>query len=382
MTTYVSATEAARMLGVSKPTLYAYVSRGIVGRQASTDGRTSLYARDEVERLAQRRRRRAEPVPPTIDVQIASAITVVDEARLTYRHHDVAELVGRCSFEQVTELLLTGELPPAAPAWRLDRAALGHVRAALDAGHVGDPIARLAMAATVLSQRHGADTAADAGRRMLALAPSVLGGPERGSIAQRLTRTWARRPTPAVDDAVSAALVVLADHELATSTLAVRVACSVRADPYAAIATGLLVAGGPLHGGASSMVALMLAEAARDGSAAAVGGRLARGERLPGFGHAVYRNGDPRVAPLLGMVRRIPDRLDRLAVVDDVLAEAGKRIVRRANVDYALGALMFVADLPPTAPILGVARIAGWAAHYQEELGERPVRYRGLSARR
>ena len=92
MTTYVSASEAARMLGVSKPTLYAYVSRGIVGRRTAADGRTSLYAREEVERLAARSRTRADRATPTIDVQIASAITEVQDEGVTYRGHDAAEL--------------------------------------------------------------------------------------------------------------------------------------------------------------------------------------------------------------------------------------------------------------------------------------------------
>ena len=93
MATYVGATEAARVLGVERATLYAYVSRGVLNRRTAVDGRTSLYALDELEALAQRSRR---PPPaadrPTIDVQIVSSITVLDEAGPSYRGHDVAEL--------------------------------------------------------------------------------------------------------------------------------------------------------------------------------------------------------------------------------------------------------------------------------------------------
>ena len=78
MTTHVGATEAARLLGVTKPTLYAYVSRGVIGRRLSPDGRTSLYARDEIEWLRSRSNRR-QAEPPTIDVTVASEITSLDD---------------------------------------------------------------------------------------------------------------------------------------------------------------------------------------------------------------------------------------------------------------------------------------------------------------
>src|SRR5215207_5266768 len=104
MTTFVSASEAARLLGVTKPTLYAYVSRGIVDRRTAADGRTSLYARDEVEQLAGRRRGGRHD-HATIDVEIASAITDVQDEGVSYRGHDAALLAKSVSFEQAAELL-------------------------------------------------------------------------------------------------------------------------------------------------------------------------------------------------------------------------------------------------------------------------------------
>jgi citrate synthase len=109
---------------------------------------------------------------------------------------------------------------------------------------------------------------------------------------------------------------------------------------------------------------------------------LSGGRRLPGFGHSVYRRGDPRFEPLLAAVRAVPAPPERIGVVDAVIAEAGRSIGHLPNIDLALGALIHVARLPVDAPIFGVARIAGWAAHYDEELGERPVRFRGLSRER
>jgi citrate synthase len=202
----------------------------------------------------------------------------------------------------------------------------------------------------------------------------------RGTVAGRLARAWVRRPSPELVAAIDRALALLADHELATSTLAVRVAASVRASPAAAIVAGLGVVSGPLHGGASRAAAELFQEAAT--STAAVHRRLEAGERLPGFGHSVYRTGDPRFAPLLDAVRAIPVDPDRLAVVDAVIGQAGREIGHLPNVDLALGALYFVGGLPHDAPVFAIARIAGWTAHYVEELGERPVRFRGLSRER
>ncbi len=244
------------------------------------------------------------------------------------------------------------------------------------------PVRALSLTALALGNVDGSRGAAATARRLLVLAPSVLGGPQRGGIAERLARAWHPRPGPELVDAISGALVLLADHELATSTLAVRVAASVRASPAEAIATGLNVISGPLHGAAGQAVAELFAAASADGPVEAVQGYLRDGRRLPGFGHTVYRRGDPRFEPLLAAVRRIPDPAGRLDVVDGVLAEAGRSIGHLPNIDLALGALYHVAELPADSPVFAIARTAGWAAHYDEELGERPVRFRGLSRER
>ncbi len=381
MTTYVSANEAARMLGVTKPTLYAYVSRGIVGRSTAADGRTSLYAREEIQRLAGRARTRRDSAPATIDVQISSAVTELQDEGVNYRGRDAVELARTCNFEQVAELLWTGELGEHGSTWPVERAGLARCREVLDAAGAEGAIVRLTLAATTLSANAGDDDAATAARRLLAIAPSLLGGPLTGDLATRMAAAYRKRPSPELVAAISRALVLLADHELATSTLAVRVACSVRADPYAAITAGLCVVGGPLHGTASTTAAELLDEARRDGPLAAVDRVLASGQRLPGFGHSVYRRGDPRLAPLLESVRTLPDPERRMHVVDELLVEAGRRLGQLPNVDLGLGALSFVAGLPRDASLFAVARIAGWAAHYEEERSERPVRYRGITTR-
>ena len=207
--------------------------------------------------------------------------------------------------------------------------------------------------------------------------------PAASGIAARL---WPRlcpyEPSPGLLDALRAALVLLADHELAASTLAARVAASVRADPYAVVATGLGAVGGALHGGASLGAETMLA-AAQDAVAAprVVGELLRRGERVPGFGHFVYRGGDPRAGLLLALVRSAVPASPRLAVVDAVLAEMHRRALPEPNIDFALAVLATCAGMIRGAGevIFAVARTAGWLAHALEEYtASTPLRPRAV----
>jgi citrate synthase len=382
VSTSIGASDAARLLGVSKSTLYAYVSRGIVTRRTAVDGRTSLYSRDEIDHLRQRSRQRPVSERPSIDVQITSSITELHDDGVRYRGHDVAGLATTTSFERTAELLWTNRLPEDEPRWPVDKELLAICKRAVDAVGSDDPLTALTLTATVLAAHSPTLDAAAAARHMLAIVPSVLGGSLRGDTATRLTGCWIKNPSPEFVAAVTQALVLLADHELATSTLAVRVACSVRTDPYSAFAVGLSVMRGALHGAASRDVTALFDEAAEVGASAAVNAYLRRRDRLPGFGHSVYRNGDPRFAPLLECVSRIPVTNDRIEIVDDVLGAAGRQLGLHPNVDFALGALTFVAEIPPDVPLFAIARIAGWAAHYAEELDERPVRFRGLSRTR
>jgi citrate synthase len=391
MSTFVGAGEAARMLGVTRATLYAYVSRGIIGRRTAVDGRTSLFALDDVERLASRSRRRPAVPRPSVDVQITSSITVLDEDGLTYRGHQVAELAVSATFEQVAELLWTGDLPAAAPVWPGPTADDVDVcRAVLDAYQPGlDPLGQLVAISTALGARHPGDSPAAAARRLIthaSIEPSVSAGPhrhgaetEQDDVAGWIAAVLVDEPDDGLVTALRRSLVVLADHELATSTLAVRLAGSVRTDPYSAYIAGLGVLRGRLHGSAAAEVHDFLTECASDGPTRAVDRRLDAGRRIPGLGHTIYRGRDPRFDILIDAVHQLPDRHRRLEVVDELMLDVGRRIAVRPNVDLALGALTFVEGLPRDLPLFAIARIAGWAAHLAEELGAAPLRYRGMA---
>jgi len=183
-------------------------------------------------------------------------------------------------------------------------------------------------------------------------------------------------------DVLSVALVLLADHELAASTLAARVAASMRADPYAVVATGLGAMGGALHGGAALGAELMLGSAAEPADVPrVVGDLLRRGERLPGFGHFVYKGGDPRANLLLEVVTDFAADSARLAVASAVTAEVRRRALPEPNIEFALAVLGDVAGMIRGAgeAIFAIARTAGWLAHALEEYERNiPIRPRSV----
>ncbi|TDD37166.1 hypothetical protein E1286_37575 [Nonomuraea terrae] len=385
---WIDAATASERLGVKPATLYAYVSRGVLRRRHGDDGRRSLFSAEEVERLARRGRPRNRPP----ELVIESSVTALGVDRPYYRGIDALELARMSPFEPVADWLWTARRPPPTGAvtgaagerpegWRCEPEAL---RAAVAAqrGLPDDllPLDRLQVVTTVLGAsdtlRHQLDPASVAatGRRLIAglvdaLPP--LGEPQDESIAARLWSRLCPRPaTPGLLAALRGALVLLADHELAASTLAARVAASAKADPYAVVLTGLGVLGGPLHGGASYAAERLLGEVVLPGQAArAVAERVRRGERIPGFGHSVYKNGDARGALLLDLIKEAAPGHERIAAADALLAEMRRRRLPDRNIDFALAALVAVSGMVPGAgeAVFAVARTAGWLAHAMEE---------------
>ena len=392
MADYLTAAEAARRLGVKPATLYAYVSRGVLSRVRAPDGRTSLFGAEEVEQLA----RRGRPRRPAgvADITVESAITEITGDSLRFRGLDATRLAVSRTFEEVAELLWTGEFPSERAPWRARPAALAAARAAQAALPAGTlPLERLqvivpAMAATdPLRLQLDRPAVIAAGRNIIAgmvdCLPGAVTSAEGEAVAGRL---WSRlcncRPAPGLMRALSAALVLLADHELAASTLAARAAASVRADPYAVVGTGLGAVSGALHGGASlGAETLMAAASGPEDVPRVVAELLRRGEKVPGFGHFVYRGGDPRAILLLDLVRRAAPKSGQLAVADAVFAEVRHKSLPEPNIDFAIATLVRVAGMVRGAgeAIFAVARTAGWIAHALEAYsGPGPLRPRAV----
>jgi|GEM_PF-11525 len=415
---WINAADAAQRLGVKQATLYAYVSRGMLARRRGEDGRSSLFEADEVARLVERGQR-GEPrrAAGTADFVIESELTEVADGRLRYRGLEVTKLALWRPFEEVAAWLWTGGLGHSGLGhdgpWQATPEAVAAgagAQAALPEGTL--PLERLrvivpAMAATDPLRLHLDPPAViAAGRTIIAGmidclpdpgSPAQNGSPARlaeGGIAGRFWyKICPRRPDPGLLGALRAAMALLADHELAASTFAARMAASVRADPYAVVATGLGALGGglnanPRHGGASLGAETMLAAAREPADAVrVVGDLLRRGERIPGFGDFHHggrgadqgHQADPRAQALLDLIRKAAPRSARYAVAEAVLAETGRRSLPEPTVDFALATLTSVAGMIPGAgeAVFAVARAAGWIAHALEEYAKNaPLRPR------
>jgi citrate synthase len=388
----MTAAEAAHRLGVKQATLYAYVSRGVLTRARAEDGRGSLFDADEVERLALRGRPRRPA--GAADITVESRITEITADRLRYRGHDAIELAGNRPLEDVAELLWTGQLPvEPTPNWQASHTALTAGQSAQAVlPDAALPLERFQVIVPTMAATDPLRLQLDpvavlaAGRGIVAGMVDCLPPQAARTGLSVASRLWSRlcdsRPSPGLLRCMSAALVLLADHELAASTLAARAAASVRADPYAVVATGLGAVGGALHGGSSLGAEALLAGA--HGSPGevprVVGELLRRGERVPGFGHFVYKSGDPRAIALLDLVRRAAPKSAQLAVADAVLAEVRRKSLPEPNIDFALATLSRVAGMVTGAAeaIFAVARTTGWIAHALEAYTTAPIRPRAL----
>src|SRR5262245_35922637 len=360
-TDWLTAGEARARLGVQAQTLYAYVSRGLIRSERVPGSRSSRYSRADVERLAARGRRTSGAPGPEIVVD--SALTKLDPAgRLAYRGWDVTDAAQSSSYEAVAEWLWAtddGVQEWVAPKDQLKVAT--RAQAALPADAAIPDRLRVTAAAVgavdpLRNDRRRPQVAAR-GRALIATLIDSL--PLVSSTAARTTGSLAARFWPRLSpltatavrvEALDHAMVLLADHELAASTLAVRVAASTWADPYLLVSAGLAVAGGPLHGGASEAVRALLREVTGGTSGAvAIGARLGDARPVPGFGHAVYEGPDPCAPALIAAVRRTRPPRAVMRAVDDV-----ERLVSgdgdvHPNIDFALGAFAEAHDMVPGA---------------------------------
>ncbi|WP_406487652.1 citrate/2-methylcitrate synthase [Streptomyces phaeochromogenes] len=388
----ISTKQAAELLGVKPETVYAYVSRGQLSSRRSTGGRGSTFDSKEVEALARRNRREpAESSPAAGTLSVRTRITLIDKDRYYFRGVDATELATRHSYEEVAEWLWTGVLRPGV-TFTAPEASVAVARRAVDAlpEHTG-PTDRLRVAAIAaatadplrfdLSEQAVLGTARTLIPTLVdALPPKSHGHRDDSSLARRL---WARLSGREADEAslraLDTALALLVDHDLAASTLAVRVAASARAHTYAAVSAGLGVLEGPLHGAASGLAHRMLLDVLDRGTAApVVADELRAGRRVPGLGHRIYPGEDPRARVLFGLLEDVPRAAPALAAARDVVDTTARHAPLHANVDLALAVLTASSGMHASAgeTIFAVARAAGWIAHVLEEYDEAPLRMR------
>jgi len=378
----LSVEEAAGLLNVRTSTIYAYVSRGILARAPQSKRKQTVFLREDIEALAARSNRAGRT--GTALVPNAADISSIVADTLYYRGREATVLAAESSFERVAEFLWDGRADPRGDtpldaAWTLSEPSVEVSAAEFPAGSL--PVDRLKVAAALagasdpLRYDLAPGSVRRVGRRVLASFACALppvGEPVvGGSLADDF---WCRLTSVPVEARhsrlLSNALVVLADHGPAPSTLAVGAAARVAADPYSVLLTGMGVASGLLHGGSSLAAQTLFGEAGTLARVPAVVGTYLRNSpRIPGFGQPRYRGPDPRARFILERLHEEAFDPERLAIVDAVLDTVRDRRDTDPNIEFALGALCFVYGMSYGAgeAIFVVARTAGWIAHAIEE---------------
>jgi citrate synthase len=386
----LSAREAAEHLGVKLPTLYAYVSRGLLRSLPARAGRARRYLRADLDALRERgpERRSAAGALRWGEPILESAITAMTLEGPAYRGQLAATLaVDGAGFEAVAELLWTGVLPETRPRWEVG-----------DAPEIDGAkplLPKEGPHASVFPVLVAARAAGDAGRfdttpegvlprarslvRLLAAGLALPRAPARAlraarasTIAEVVARALGIDLRPETLAAVDAVLILLADHELNASTFAARVAASTQADVYAVVQAGLATLSGPLHGATSDRVEALFAEVgAPEQAESVVQERARRGERIPGFGHPFYgRSGDARARVLLEIAWSLGRPTPELEIANAVIGAMERASKPPPNVDAAAVALRAALGMPrgAVAGLFAVARTVGWVAHALEQV--------------
>lgn len=344
------------------------------------------------------------------DVSAAdSAISWIDgeAGELRYRGYPIGELAEGAGFEDVACLLWNGELPNRSEAEtlrrdlrtrRMERPDVLELVAGVPlAGHPLDVI-RFIVSSDALANPLTADNGPQANHekslQMTAWFPVAVAAyhrrragrepvaprPDLDTAANFLYMLNGREAAPDVVQMLDTSLILHADHELNASTFAARVTIATQSNLHAAIASALGTLRGPRHGGASERVITMLEEIGSPGRTETwVRDRLARRERIMGFGHRVYRTVDPRSRHLRAMAERVLAGSEHsvwIAILDELADVMAREKNLYPNVDLYAAVVNRALDIDPDfyTSVFAMSRIVGWTAHAIEQLDGRMIR--------
>ncbi|MGF6773202.1 citrate synthase [Paraburkholderia sp. GAS199] len=384
----LTASEAAATLGISVSTLYAYVSRGMLGSSPDAQGRHRVYDAAEVRRLARRKedgKRAGKVAQKVLDWGVPvleSSITLVADGRLLYRGHDAMELARTASLEEVAALLWECDARRIAEAPALPLAAAqwsAWLKLWSDSTPLDRALVLLPAAAAQLPRvwALGRDAQLDnacAVTRLLAAA-LISAAPSNDPLHRQLASAWQVRNRQQAA-LLRAALVACADHELNASTFTVRCITSTGTHLFGAVAGGLAALAGPRHGGETARIAALLDEASRAPDLDHyLANRLARHEHGPygpvlsGFGHPLYPEGDPRARLLMDMLADCAPSRSPLGDVQALARAVRDTTGAEPTVDFALASIERVLALPAGAAftLFAAGRVVGWIAHAMEQ---------------
>jgi citrate synthase len=334
-----------------------------------------------------------------------SSICSVDEAngRLRYRGYDLEELAEKASFEEVVYLLLRGELPSRAALasfteelfrQRSIPPALFELYQTLPCKADPMDILRTSVSLLGILDPDAADRSPEGlhrkALRLTAQIPTLIASSFRirGGMAPLEPKTdlshvqnffamlTGSPPDPWVERAMNVSLILYAEHEFNASTFAARVTASTLSDFHSAITTAIGTLKGPLHGGANERVMEMLLEIGEVSRAEGwVREALSRRQRIPGFGHRVYKKGDSRSPVIQRYSRELGERMGQptwYAISQVIERIMGEEKGLFPNLDFYSASTYYVMGLPIPlyTPIFVMSRVVGWGAHVIEQQGD------------
>ncbi|HEY4844179.1 MAG TPA: citrate synthase [Candidatus Dormibacteraeota bacterium] len=325
------------------------------------------------------------------------------QGKLTYRGIDIHDLARNSSFEETTYLLWFGSLPTKEALHQFSAELASHralptevLTLMKDFPRNAAPMDALRTALSALAfydaQAHDSSREANVAKalRVTAQIATIVAAyeqirrgrepiePDRaGSHAENFLRMlFGAEPDALFVRAMDLALILHADHELNASTFAARVTAATLADMYAAIVAAIGALSGPLHGGANEQVMKMLQKIGEPSRAEAfVREKLETHQKVPGFGHRVYRTEDPRATHLREMSRELGEHIGNLRWYE-ISRKVEEAVMQQkhlyANVDFYSASCYFTMGIPIDmfTPVFAVSRMAGWTAHVLEQYGD------------
>jgi citrate synthase len=322
-----------------------------------------------------------------------------DAGLLSYQGYRIETLAEHATFEEVVYLLWHGRLPTRSELDALKAALVAHralpasVEAFLKSVPQGSPMHVLRTAVSMLALEDPAAndvTVAGAARKAIRLVAQtativtsfdrlrngnsvVPGDPALSFAGNFLYTLTGRKPDEVMERAFDVALVLHAEHELNASTFAARVTAATLSDIYSAVTAAIGALRGPLHGGANEEVIKMLLAAGSSAQALEhVKGMLAAKQKVPGFGHRVYKTLDPRASSLKGMAEELGRRTghqDLYQASRDIEQYVKQAKNLNANVDFYSASTYYSLGIPVDlfTPVFAVSRMSGWTAHILEQ---------------
>lgn len=376
-----SASEAARILGVSLATLYSYVSRNLLAPISIQTSRSKRYPREDVLRLAARMtdaKRGGHMATAAMHWGVPvleTSISRIADGQLYYRGYDARVLADQATLETTACILWDdSEHDYFARDTQILQPGLLERTRALTVGMA--PLERALALLPMLAQArqyptNSVDGWFESGVALMRILAAILLETEVSAMPlhQQVGMAWGADAHQC--ELIRATLVLLADHELNASAFTVRCVASTGAGPVATLSAGLAALSGPKHGGSSSSVKAMLNEAlaAPDAMKFIASYCAARDAEVEGYGHKLYPAGDPRAAYLLDRLAHTPPLAQKFVAIQAIWEDIGDRLGMQPNADLALAVLEIVCGWPDSAGMIlfALARSVGWIAHAAEQ---------------